>query len=534
MIECSTLRVPYRQTNQFTPIVLDYIDQHKSLEPFYSNPASFHGIKNAIEKSKKITTNRALLVDELRKQYLTVTTTDSVKNNIELLLEENTFTICTAHQPNILTGPLYFIYKILHAIKLADQLQELMPENNFVPVFYMGSEDADFDELGHLNIHGEKLEWKTKQTGAVGRMKIDAGFLKLIERLEGEVAVHPFGNEIIAVIKNCYQLNATVELATFHFVNILFQDYGLIVLLPDNASLKKGMIPVFENDLFSNTTNEIVEQSSQKLAELYKVQASPREINLFYLKDNLRERIVHDKNSFRILNSNLVFDEKQMLEELHQYPERFSPNVILRGIYQETILPNIAFIGGGGELAYWLQLKDLFKHFNTSFPVLVLRNSFLLTEPKWNEKIAKLNLQIEDFFKSENELLNKIVEKESQKNLRLNGQSEKVEALYDEIKLQAETVDPTLSAHVVALKITILNKLDQLEKKMLRAEKKNFISQQNQIQEIRQQYFPKNGLQERVENFIPFYAKFGKDFIDQLYRDSLSFEQEFTIIQNRK
>lgn len=532
MMDCSTLRVPYRQTNNFTPIVLDYIDQLKSLELFYSNPASFQGIRNAIAKRKAVSTNRALLVDELKKQYKTVTTTDSVKNNIESLLDENTFTICTAHQPNILTGPLYFIYKILHAIKLADQLNELLPENKFVPVFYMGSEDADLDELGHLHIHGEKLDWKTKQTGAVGRMKIDAGFLKLIERVEGEVAVHPFGKEIIEAVKKCYQLNATVESATFQFLHTLFQDYGLIVLMPDNAMLKKVMIPVFEKDLFSKTVNEIVEQSSQKLGELYKVQASPREVNLFYLKDDLRERIVQEKNNFRILNSSLVFDEKQMLEELNNHPERFSPNVILRGIYQETILPNIAFIGGGGELAYWLQLKDLFDHFNVSFPVLVLRNSFLLTEQKWNEKISKLNLQIEDFFKPENELLKKIVETESKKNLQLNGQFEKVESLYDEIKLQAGTVDPTLMAHVDALKTSVLKKLNQLEKKMLRVEKKKFLAQQNQIQKIKQQYFPKNGLQERVENFIPFYAKFGKDFIDQLYRNSLSFEQEFTIIQH--
>jgi bacillithiol synthase len=227
----------------------------------------------------------------------------------------------------------------------------------------------------------------------------------------------------------------------------------------------------------------------------------------------------------------MVFSEKEMLEELNNHPERFSPNVILRGIYQETILPNIAFIGGGGELAYWLQLKDLFDHFKTSFPVLVLRNSFLITEKNWHEKIGKLNLQTEDFFKTEIELMNVLVKTESQRNLQLNGQLEKLTSFYAEIKDQAEAVDQTLSAHVEALKTAAIKKLNQLEKKMLRVEKRKFAAQQNQIQKIKQQYFPKNGLQERVENFIPFYAKYGKEFIDQLYRDSLGLEQEFSIIQ---
>ena len=287
MIDCSTLRVPYRQTDKFSAIVLDYIDQDPSLQPFFSEAPSFQGILKTIEKRKEIAIDRALLVEVLKKQYESVDTTDQVNNNIELLLSENTFTICTAHQPNILTGPLYFIYKIIHTIKLADQLNESMPDNRFVPVFYIGSEDADLDELGHLYVNGEKLKWDTKQTGAVGRMKVDAEFLKLIERVEGELAVHPHGEVIIAAVKKCYPLNESIETGTFHFVNFIFRQYGLIVLMPDNASLKKSLISVFEDDLFKRSANEIVEQSSKKLSALYKVQASPREINLFYLKDDL-------------------------------------------------------------------------------------------------------------------------------------------------------------------------------------------------------------------------------------------------------
>ncbi len=533
-MNCTSTRIPYRQTGAFSRIAMDYIDQATALRPFFGYPPTMQGIQKAIEVRKQFNLDREVLVQELRKQYEGVETSEKVKQNIEALLSPEAFTITTAHQNNIFTGPLYFIYKIVHAIRLADQLRETLPQHNFIPVFYIGSEDADLDELNHIYLGGEKLTWETSQTGAVGRMKIDKLLIKLIGRMEGELTVHPSGAEIISLLKRYYREGATIADATFGFVNHLFSDHGLVVLQPDKEALKRKMIPIFEDDLLHQTASGIVEETTERLENTgYKVQAHPREINLFYLKDDLRGRIVKSDTGFTIHHSPFTFERKELLGELGKHPEHFSPNVILRGLYQETILPNIAFIGGGGETAYWMQLKDLFEHYKVPFPVLVLRNSFLIVESKWQAAIRKLGFTEEDIFLPEQELMNRVVANESKNRTKLNGSLAEVEKLYEAFKKQASAVDGTLVKHVDALRSKTVQRLQELEKKMLRAEKRKFTDQQRQLHMIKEHFFPGNGLQERRDNLSYYYAKWGKDFIQQVYSHSPGLEQEFILLSEK-
>ena len=528
-MDCISLRMPYRQTGYYSNILLDYLDRSENLKPFFNHPSALQGIQKAIEERKKIPTNRQVLVEELKKQYVLTEKSGAVERNIEALLSENTFTITTAHQPNIFTGPVYFIYKILHAIKLTNHLNASLPSFKFVPVYYIGSEDADLEELGLTYVDGQTVKWETNQTGAVGKMIVDKKFMKLIDLVEGQLAVYPFGNEIINLIKNCYKENVSIQDATFKLVNALFGEYGLVILIPDNAALKRQMIPVFEDDLLNETPSVIVEETAIKLQVAgYKQQANPREINLFYLKDGMRIRIVRIEDKYLTHDSRLTTHE--LLNELRNHPEYFSPNVILRGLYQETILPNLVYLGGGGEIAYWLQLKDLFEHYKVPFPVLLLRNSFLIVEQKWQEKIGKLEFTIEDFFLPEEQLVNRLVARETENEIKLNGNLSDAERLYESLKKQAEAVDASLGQHVEALKTQSLYRLHELEKKMLRAEKRKFADQQRQIHTIKENLFPENDLQERHDNFMLYYAKWGKEFIEKLYDQSLTLEQEFVII----
>ena len=238
--------ISYSKTGAFSKTATDYISGNAALLPFYKHAVSVQGIKNAIDERNAYNTNRELLVTALKKQYSSIHTSQKVLDNIEKLLAKNTFTITTAHQPNIFTGHLYFVYKILHAVKLAEFLQHEITGNNFVPVYYMGSEDADLEELGHVYINGQKYEWHTSQTGAVGRMKVDKAFIKMLNDISGQILVEPFGNEIISLMKTCYKEGATIEQATFALVNELFKEYGLVVLLPDNPALKAAFSPVIE------------------------------------------------------------------------------------------------------------------------------------------------------------------------------------------------------------------------------------------------------------------------------------------------
>ncbi len=296
-------RLPYRQTAAFSRIILDYLDRAESLKDFYAHPVSLQGIIKASEARQLFPTDRQTLVNMLEQQYKGVGMSDRTKKNIDALKSNTSFTVTTAHQNNIFTGPLYFIYKILHAVKLAEQLTELIPGKTYVPVYYIGSEDADLEELNHIWLGGEKLQWDTKQTGAVGRMKIDKALVALIARMEGQLSVLPHGKEIISLLKEHYTIGTTIQQATFTFVNALLGELGIIVLLPDNADLKRSMIPVFKDDLLHQTASGIVNKTAEKLESAgYKVQANPRDINLFYLKENIRERIVSDNSKFKIQN----------------------------------------------------------------------------------------------------------------------------------------------------------------------------------------------------------------------------------------
>jgi bacillithiol biosynthesis cysteine-adding enzyme BshC len=529
-MDCNSTNLSFEQTGYFSKIITDYLNRSSSLQPFYKHPVSFEGLAASIQARQSAQPDRQLLVTELQKQYTGIDTTAAVQQNLQQLLQPNTFTVTTAHQPAIFTGNLYFVYKILHVIKLAERLKQEFPANHFVPVFWMGSEDADLDELGHVYLSGEKLVWETKQTGAVGRMQTK-GLDKLIHRIEGELSVQPFGKELIALLRACYLQSPDIQTATFKLINALFAEYGLIVIIPDTANFKKVMEPVFREDLLQQTPATIVGKTVEQISKVYKAQAHPRDINLFYLKDNIRELIELKAEKYVVRNTSISFTKEEILAELAGHPERFSPNVILRGLFQETVLPNIAFVGGGGETAYWLELKELFEHYEVPFPVLLLRNSFLVVENKWQEKISKLGLQTKDFFQSEQQLLTLLVSRHKNGELKLKQELEAAMHVYQLLKDKAANIDRSLLQHVEALQARTLKPLQELEKKMLRAEKRKYETEQRQIQTVRSALFPRNGLQERVDNFMPWYALWGKEFIQRVYEHSLTIEQQFIIIE---
>lgn len=521
--------LPYRQTGYFSKIITDYLDSVRELTSFYEHPVTLDGIRASLEARGKTRVDRKTLVEALKEQYQAVEDATHVTANIDRLLDENTFTVCTAHQPAIFTGPLYFIYKIVHAIKLADRLNKDIPGKHFVPVFFMGSEDADLEELGNIHLNGERLEWVTKQKGAVGRMNTK-GLEKIIDRVEGELSVQPHGPLLMEKVKEFYLKSPDIQTATLRLLHWLFGEYGLVVLIPDRGSLKRLMTPVFEDDLFQQTPCRIVEGTIERIPEPYKVQANPRPINLFYLKGDLRGRIEKTGDVYKVHESALEFTPEAMREELHNFPERFSPNVILRGLFQETILPNVAFIGGGGETAYWLELKDLFHHYGRPFPVLILRNSFLLVEKLWADRTLHAGLVVEDLFRPEDALLTELVRRETQQQLSMEKELEAAERYYGALKERARPIDPTLVQHVEALQAKALRPLKEMEKKLFRAEKRKFADQQRHIHALRSALFPMSGLQERIDNFMPWFAARGRDFIKDIYTYSPTLEQEFVVL----
>ncbi|HVF82376.1 MAG TPA: bacillithiol biosynthesis BshC, partial [Flavisolibacter sp.] len=311
----SAQSIPYNQTYSFSKIITAYLDGEVNLRNFFSQSPNLEGIKAKIEERKTVATDRSVLVDVLKQQYTGIQTTDAVLQNMDSLLSQDTFTICTAHQPNLFTGPLYFVYKILHVIKMAARLKQELPGYNFVPVYYMGSEDADFAELNHTYVDGKKIEWKKEQRGAVGRMVVDKTLVHLIDELEGQLIGEEHGKEVLDLLRKSYCNGKTIQTATFELLNEIYGEYGLVVLIPDHRAFKQQMKKIFEDDLFHNKPSGIVQQTSESLSQDYNVQAHPREINLFYLRDDIRERIEKKSDRFNVLNTGLSFTEAELKKE---------------------------------------------------------------------------------------------------------------------------------------------------------------------------------------------------------------------------
>lgn len=529
-MNCTAAYIPYNKTGRFSNLVIDYIEGDPTLDPFISFRPTLDGITSAIREKNFPTEYRNLLGDQLVDQYKSVSRAEKVLSNISSIKKENTFTVCTAHQPNLFTGPLYFIYKIIHVIRLAEYLNEALPDFHFVPVYYMGSEDADLEELGHVVVDGKKYIWNTNQKGAVGRMKVDEELIGLIAKIKGQLLVEPFGREILSLLESCYTPGITIEDATFRMVHTLFGKYGLVVLLPDNRKLKELFIPVVQQELKEQFSNREISEVIKAFPENYKIQVEGRDINLFYLDEQTRDRIVPTKKGFAIANATLSFTKDELLELVKAEPEKISPNVVLRPVYQELILPNIIFVGGGSELAYWLELKSVFKTVGLSMPVLVMRNSFSVVSKQQMELAGKLGLSPGEFFQSKEVALKKIIMANTSVKLTFPEEIVQLEELYEKLSSHAVAVDETLEVHVAALLKNAVSRIHKLEKKMYRSEKLRHEARQRQLDKFFSSQFPKGSLQERVDNLLFYYSKWSEDFIENILKFSKALDQEYCLL----
>ena len=536
-------QIPYRATGLFSNLVNDYMESKGTAQSFVEYNATIDGYKKAIEQRASFSTNRKVLVEVLQNQYTQLTKEVSgssalnnkesfklVNDNVHLLLKENTFTVTTAHQPNIFTGPLYFIYKIVHAIQLAAELKKQFPQHNFVPVYYMGSEDADLQEVGSYNLAGEAYQWNTKQKGAIGRMKVDDELIQLLQNLEGYWSVKSLGKEALEVLKQAYQKGKTISEATLALVHGYFGRYGLVVIQPDDAKLKSLFIDVMEKELRTGFSQKAIGATKEKLASTYHVQSDGRDLNLFYLKENSRSRIEKQGDSYIVVDTDIRFTEEEIVKELHANPERFSPNVILRGVYQETILPGVAFIGGGGELAYWMELKNVFNEVKVHYPILQLRNSFMFMNEKQTAHWNSLGFTLEHLFKPVLELELGYIKNQTKENLALTNHIASLNDLYTSIQQDVIKIDTSLGDHAKNLSIQAQKKLALLEKKMIRAEKRKQQTSIDRIQAIKGSLFPRNSLQERVENFAEWVGDYGWDWVEAIMQHSTTLNPSFTII----
>jgi bacillithiol synthase len=512
--------IPFKAEFKFSQLDVDYavnVEIFNDLIEYEPNIDEI--LRAAAIRQNQFPIDRNLLVENLLKQYKDLPDCSSVIDNIHALGKDTTFAITTAHQPILMGGPLYIIYKIMSAITLASTLNQI-PDHpyHFVPVFVIGGEDHDFEEVNHFHIYGQKVTWQTDQIGACGRFDT-SGILDVLNFLSEKNTNSEFALSFIQNLKQ--ELVTSDNYAQFYhrFINLIFRSRGLVVIDMDQVEFKHAFSSLMKKEVNEKFSLEYITKA-QKIKERlgYNPATYLREINLFYFYNGYRLRIEHnvDTNKYHIVDTDLFFSFDELNIEIENHPENFSPNVNLRPLYQECILPSVVYVGGGGEIAYWLERKEQFEYANLYYPVIVRRDSVLWIDQNTNRKMTKLKLRIEDFETPLDQLIREYIIKNTKHTLTLDDEVILLNDIFDTVMQKGVAVDKSLSGAIEAEKIKVLKSMEHLQQRIIRGEKQLQEQTINQIQHIEQKLFPQGIPQERYENFLQYYFKLGDGYLDVL------------------
>lgn len=511
-------KINLSDTDQFPPILMDYLEGKKELSTFYRYYPEPESFKEVIENRNFDPSSRDVLHRAISDQYGSVTPSEKVQSNIHKLTDRKTFTVTTGHQLNLFTGPLYFIFKIVSVVNTCRILEQKYPEYNFVPVYWMASEDHDLDEIRSFTVFGKSYSWETSQTGPVGRMD-PSSIRELLDQLP----------ENVPVFETAYTRFERLADSARYYVNELFGKEGVVVIDGDDKALKGLFKDIIKDDLANHHANDLVENTSTRLTDLgYGAQVYPRAINLFYIDQSRRGRIVREGGVYQVLDSELTFTPEEILSLADDSPEAFSPNVILRPLYQERILPNVAYVGGPAEVAYWLQLKEVFDFYKVPFPVVMPRNFGMVIGKSLVKKMKKLMLGGKDLFRDISVLKSRYLEENAAYNFSLESEKKILQEIFESIRNKSHAVDQSLEGFIGAEETKVMKEIENIEKRLEKAEEKKQETAIQQIEGLKDKLFPGGSPQERVENFLSFYIN-DPEFIDSLIRIFDPFDYQFNI-----
>ncbi len=501
----SNTSISFEDSNLFSKIILDYVNNQAEIAPFYNLRPEIASYKTMMEQKNYNNNFRPILVDALNAQYhqasINLTKTPAVANNINALLANNTFTVTTGHQLCLYTGPLYFIYKIISTIKWCEELTTAYPDKNFVPLFWMASEDHDYEEINHIYINAQKHTWNidSKQQ-PVGRLSL--GGFDLFAQEIISLANNSFAKKQLEEWSACYTSSPTLSIATRKLVNLLFADKGLVILDADNKELKQLLVPYIKKDIIEQSNFKALSETNKLLPKKYKTQINGRDINYFYLSNEGRKLIKKINDRFMVDGTEISFSESELITDIENNPENYSPNVVLRPLYQEIILPNLSYIGGPGEIAYWLQLKSVFENNHISFPILTLRSFVLLLNEQHKNQLSKIGLSVNDFFKHDVDVERKLVA------LNLDGGQVEIiqniaQNLQQLINIALKT-DNKIASDIIKNKSSWENVLQKINSNLDKKQREKVANHSEKFKQIKSNYFINNTIQERVTNILSY------------------------------
>lgn len=491
-----------RSSGLYHDWILRYIEKDEALRSLYEYEPTVEGVRQFIKDSRFTEQRRRLVSQAIMQQYSGMELPANVRRNIEQLAHPNTFTLTTGHQLVLMGGPLFVAYKILSVIRMAEQLNALMPNHHFVPVFWMASEDHDWEEVNHFYFRGKRYEWQPDYAGAVGRYVLP-DMQHFVEQLPEEIRSWAAA----------YRSGDTWAMATRRLLHQLFGELGLVIIDGDDPCLKALWKDVIWQELTQMPTQAAVALQSEKISQMNGiVQAHARNINLFYITDGERLRVERTaEGRWQTVGGELQWSLTELREAVEQQPERWSPNVILRPVYQQAILPNAVYIGGPGELSYWLQLRRAFAYWrrfdeHIQMPVLGLRHSLFVLTPADLRKIEKNALQPIHFFQPIEQLLKAWLQTHVHETAVFDQAKVKTKEAYALLLPEVGAVDASLDKKVKAYETQALKQIDELEKRFYKAVKQREETAIRQIRSVHESLFPAGVPQERHESLFTFFV----------------------------
>lgn len=488
-------------SDYFNQLVWDYLNQHAdaSLYSCFPNESCFTSI---IQTISNYPYHRTLLSQILSQQAQRVkNTSDATRQNIQHLKENNTFTITTGHQLCLFTGPLYVIYKIASTIQLAKHLQQQYPQYRFIPLFWMATEDHDIYEINHFYYKEHCFQWPIQ----TDRSPVFSLTTKGLEQLFNELkASHLFFSNDLELFEKAYLQHTAYTDATRYLLNELFGKEGLVILDPNEKEWKEQFIPIFHADIFQHAIFKYTSETIHLLLrQNYPVQVNPPLINTFYIYNNKRYLLQKQEPHYVLKHHPAAsFSPSDLEKLLLTHPENFSANVLLRPLYQQKILPNIAYIGGSAELAYWLQLKNTFDHLSIVYPIIIQRPIVFIQTARILQKLKKLNLSTMDFFHTKKNTLIQNILKQRHLYIHLENEAQKIKELFSELLQITEKTDKSLLPFVDAQLTKTQNFIHRLEQKLNRTIKQKNEHLVKRAETIYEHFFPNHILQDRIWNVV--------------------------------
>jgi bacillithiol biosynthesis cysteine-adding enzyme BshC len=492
------------------------------------------GLKELLEKrvnrasSPEEQAKRKILVETLHSQHSNAgTLTAKVEENLRALLSERCCAVVTGQQVGIFGGPLYTIYKALHTTILSNQLQKLYPEYQFVPIFWQETEDHDFEETSGINIITSNFELRNVRytpskdisRRQIGGLAFEKEALdRMFSEIESLIPHTDFTADVLALYKRAYQGEFTFAESQAQFLGELLSPQGLLILDPNTPELKKQAVHIFKKEIETAPylSDSIHNVSTEIIKHGYHAQLDPQGMNLFIAEDGRRFKLQKTGDGFSYNNKPLSTSEINSI--LAKNPERFSMNVVMRPLVQDTILPTVAYVAGPGEIAYFAQLKVAYDWAGIQMPVIVPRIGLTILEERFEKLFEKYHISAEELIEEGKELVTKLLSSEQEQVLSdsfANAHRELDKAL-EELREAVSSADATLGPALTSVKGKILTALKDFEGKSLAAERKKQSGTKQQFEKALNVLLPEGKLQERELSLLYFLNKYGLDFWSKL------------------